>query len=263
MRIGCAVPVSSARLAREIGFDFVELRVAELHPGEPDTRFLETERTLESAGIPAETFSFLLPAGLKVVGPSVDLAQLRTWVAAAAKRARSLGGRLIVVGSGDARRVPVGFPMAQAESQFVAFLAAAAEQADRHGIVLALEALNRTETNLLHSFSEACSIAASLDHPAVGVVADIYHMRLEDEPLHHLADAGARLLHVQLADSGRLPPGQGCFDFQSVFTFLNSIGYAGSVALECSFQRFSEEGVAALAYVRRVSTTIGSLAFAP
>ena len=263
MRIGCAVPVAGASIAREIGFDFVELRVSELYPWGPDTSFVETERALESAGISAETFAFLIPKELKVVGPSVDIPRVRSWVAAAAKRAKSLGGRLIVVGSGDARRVPDGFPKAQARSQFVAFLEDAAEEASKHGIVLALEALNRTETNLLHSLSEACSIAESLDHPALGVVADIYHMHLEDEPLSHVLRARGRLLHVQLADSGRLPPGQGCFDFQSVFTFLNSIGYAGSVALECSFQRFSEEGAASLEYVRRVSATTGSLVFAP
>ncbi len=261
MRFGCAVPASSARAAKAAGFDFVELRVSELDPLGPDLKFLETARAIERAGIPAETFAFLLPKELKVVGPSVDADLLRRWVAATAERASRLGGRLIVVGSGEARRVPGGFPPAQAMAQLTSFLAAAADEASIHDIALALEPLNQTETNLLHSLSEAVAMVESIAQTGLGVVADVYHMRMEEEPVSHLLRAGDHLLHVQLADSGRLPPGQGNFDFRTVFTFLNAMGYDATVALECSFVRFGDEARPSLEFVRRTSEFTGSLVF--
>jgi|SRR5450759_601110 sugar phosphate isomerase/epimerase len=261
MRIGCAVPVSEIRAARDLGFDFVELRVRELYPDGPESAFGATARLVDSIGVPAEVFAFLLPPELKVVGLAVDRDSLRSWVRTVARRASLLGGRVIVVGSGEARRVPAGFPSGRALGQLADFLKDADEEASKQGLLIALEAINRTETNLLHSLDEACSLVESLARPGLGVVADLYHMLVEGEPLSHLTRPLERLFHVQLADSGRRPPGQGCFDFWTAFTFLNSVGYEESVSLECSFSRFSEEGGPALDFVRRAMETTGSLEF--
>lgn len=259
MRFGCAVPASIASTARSLGYDFVELRVAELFPLEPEAKFLETARLIEQAGIPAETFAFLFPPELKVVGPAVDGDRVSRWVANALLRAQSLGGHVVVVGSGGSRRIPEGFPARQALEQFRVFLEGACEEAAKRGIMLALEALNRTETNLIHTLADAAALAAEIDCPALGVVADIYHMRMEDEPNSHLLDAAPHLVHVQLADAGRLPPGEATFDFRTFFTFLNAAGYDGTVALECSFNHFRTEGGPALAFVRQVSNSSDQL----
>ena len=261
MRFGCAVPASAASTARSLGFDFVELRVAELFPLEPEAKFRATARLIDQAGIPAETFAFLLPPDLKVVGPTVDRDRVSRWVADALFRAQSLGGHVVVVGSDDSRRIPQGFPAPQALEQFRVFLEGACEAAAKRGIVLALEALNRTETNLLNTLADATGLADRIGRPALGVVADVYHLRMEDEPNSHLLDAAPHLVHVQLADAGRLPPGQGTFDFRTVFTFLNAAGYEGTVALECSFNHFRTEGGPTLAFVREAATSRGQLAF--
>jgi sugar phosphate isomerase/epimerase len=262
IRIGCSVPVTSARLAGEIGFDFLELRVAELHPGGSQSEFLETARLVEAAAIPAETFAFLLPRDMKVVGPSVDLSAVRRWVSTAFERANSLGGRIIVVGSGDARRIPAGFSKERARSQFISFLVEAVELASKAGLTLALEPLNRTESNMINSLDDALALVRSLSLPNLGVVGDVYHMHLEDEPVWHLAEARADLRHVQLADVGRVPPGEGNLDFPTIFTYLSAIPYTGGLALECSFTRFRDQAPLSLDYVRRVSSTTGALTFA-
>lgn len=262
MRIGCSVPMASAGLAREIGFDFVELRVAELDPEGSSKEFAEKARRFERVGIAAETWAFLLPADLKVVGGAVDLERARRWVATSARRAASLGGTVIVVGSGDSRRIPDGFPREEARRQFATFLVAAVDVASKEGVSLAVEALNRTETNFLHSLATATHLVDEIDHPSLGVVADIYHMLVESEPYRHLCIPRERLFHVQLADQGRRPPGTGGLDFGTVFTHLNAVGYRGRVAVEASFADFSREGGPALEFVRRASQVTGALTFA-
>ena len=262
MRIGCSVPMAFAGLAREIGFDFVELRVGELDPEGTDKKFAETARRFERAGIAAETWAFLLPVDMKVVGPAVDLERARRWVGTATRRAATLGGRLIVVGSGDARRIPDGFPREAARRQFSTFLVAAVDEASKAGVSLALEALNRTETNFIHSLAAATSLVDEIDHPGLGVVADIYHMLVESEPYRHLCIPGERLLHVQLADQRRRPPGTGGLDFGTVFTHLNAAGYQGRLAVEASFADFSREGGPSLEFIRHASQVTGALTFA-
>lgn len=261
MRFGCSVPAASALLARQAGFDFVELRVAELHPIGPEAAFLETARLLDASGIRPESFAFLLPPQMKVVGPNVDSPAVRRWVSAAVTKAASLGGRVMVVGSGDARRVPEGFSRERARSQFISFLVEAADVASNAGVKLALEALNRTESNLIYSLAEALDLVRSLGLPDLGVVGDVYHMHVEQEPMWHLAEAGADLRHIQLADTGRVPPGEGTLDFATVFTFLNAMQYDGDVAMECAFTNFREQAPRSLDYLRGVSATTGSLVF--
>jgi len=110
-------------------------------------------------------------------------------------------------------------------------LDAAAEQA---GVQLWVEPVNRYETHLLQRLAEAGSVVARLGSPRLGIVADLFHMALEEEniPAAILASA-AQIGHVHLADSNRRLPGQGTTDFPAALTSLRQVGYAGWLAFEC------------------------------
>jgi len=101
---------------------------------------------------------------------------------------------------------PRGFPRAQAVEQFRSFARLAAEAADRHGVAVALEAINRTETNFLHTLAEAVEHAQAIGLPSVGVLADAYHMHMEAEPFRHLLETAGLLRHVQVCDEGPVVP---------------------------------------------------------
>lgn len=263
MRFGCCVPAASAPLAAQMGYDYVEIPVADLYPESPASAFEPTARAIDAAGIPAVAFNFLVPPTLPVVGPAVDLERLRRYVTVAAERAASLGGSVFVLGSGPARRIPEDFPRAQAVEQFRSFARLAAEAADRHGVAVALEAINRTETNFLHTLAEAVEHAQAIGLPSVGVLADAYHMHMEAEPFRHLLETGGLLRHVQVCDEGRSYPGSHGLDLWGFFVYLNHLGYSGTVSVECRWKSFSAEGGPALEFVRSASSTSGELAFAP
>jgi D-psicose/D-tagatose/L-ribulose 3-epimerase len=246
-----------------MGYDYVEIPVADLCPERSASEFTPTARAITAAGIPALAFNYLVPPTLPVVGPAVDSERLRGYVTVAAERAASLGGTVFVLGSGPARRLPVGFPLARGVEQFRAFAHLAAEAADRHGMTVALEAINRTETNFLHTLEEAVEHAQAIGLPAVGVLADAYHMHMESEPFWHLLKTDGFLRHVQVCDEGRSYPGSRGLDLWGFFVYLNHLGYSGTVSVECRWKSFSAEGGPALEFVRSASSTIGELAFAP
>jgi sugar phosphate isomerase/epimerase len=259
VQIGCSVPASLVEAAAGMGYAFVELRVDEIVDDTRPGGFAEIERAVARAGIPARTFNYFVPPTLPVVGPEVDREALRRHVARAAERAAAIGGEAFVFGSGGARRVPPGFPRERAAAQVREAACIAADEAWRRGIRIALEPMSRVEANLLHTVEDAVAWVAELDHEALGLTADSYHMHMEGEPQRHLLLAGAHLLHVQVCDAGRLPPGGHGLDLRGFFIDLNAIGYAGTVAIECAFRSFHEEGPPALAYVRDVARTTGDL----
>jgi sugar phosphate isomerase/epimerase len=246
-----------------MGYSYVEVPVPDLCPEGAASAFAPCARSIATAGIPALAFNYLVPAAMPVLGPAVDMERLRRYMSVAAKRAASLGGTVFVLGSGPARRLPVGFPRVTAVEQFRTFALLAAEAADRHGMTVALEAINRTETNFLHTLEEAVELAHGIGLPTVGVLADAYHMHMESEPFWHLLETDGLLKHVQVCDEGRSFPGSRSLDLWGFFIYLNHLGYSGTVSVECRWKSFAAEGGPALEFVRAASSTIGELAFAP
>ncbi len=99
---------------------------------------------------------------------------------------------------------------------------------------LLLEPLNRYETYFLNRVEQALEIAEAVNHPRVKVLADLFHMNIEEKSLGDpIRAAGPRLGHVHIADNNRLQPGLGFMDFRPAFAALREIGYQGYVSIEC------------------------------
>lgn len=113
-------------------------------------------------------------------------------------------------------------------------LEALAGYADRAGVQLWVEPVNRYETHRLVRLQDAASLIAPLKHPRLGLVADLFHMAL-DEPDIPTAfrEYAAAIGHVHLADSNRRLPGQGTTNFKAALAVLDEIGYRGWMAFEC------------------------------
>jgi sugar phosphate isomerase/epimerase len=121
-------------------------------------------------------------------------------------------------------------------------LAEVAEHADREGVVLALEPLNRYENHLFNTLADAVALCKEIGLPSVRVAADTYHMNIEEgDPAGALLAAAPWLGHVQLSDSNRLEPGQGHLDWWLLLGTLNAVGYAGWLALECGLSGSAAE----------------------
>ena len=94
-------------------------------------------------------------------------------------------------------------------------------------------------------------MAKRVDMPEVAVLADFYHMDEEDEPLSNIADAGAQLAHVHVADTGRLYPGTGSYDYPGFWAALGEAGYDARISVECNWRDFPSEVAPAMAFLRQ------------
>ncbi|MCH7588152.1 MAG: sugar phosphate isomerase/epimerase [Chloroflexi bacterium] len=109
-----------------------------------------------------------------------------------------------------------------------------AEELDRANIELWVEVVNRYETHLLVRLEDAASLVAPLHNPRIKIVADLFHMALDERELIGAIRTHAQSIgHVHLADSNRRLPGQGTLDFKSILKTLDEINYNGWMAFEC------------------------------
>ena len=253
MRYGCVITPDQIGAAIATGFDYVELLARDLDPeGNYELALRKISRALARSHRPVkvEVFSGLLPEDLAIVGPNVDQERLRRYLHRAFTDMWALGGMLVVFAGGAARQIPEGFPREQAEAQLAQALAFTEDEGDRNGLDLALEPLNRAETNLLNTLDECRRFLADHTLEEVHLLADIYHLSSEGESLAVIEDCGPLITHVHIADSARLPPGQGDFDFGPFFTTLRKIGYDARMSIRCVWRNFAQEAPPALAYVK-------------
>jgi len=126
-------------------------------------------------------------------------------------------------------------PMTDRErAPLLELLLRAAEVAEGVDGTIVIEPLNRYETHLVHRLESAAELCYAVGSPRVGILADFFHMNMEEADMGRSISAVAPLIrHVQLADSNRLLPGQGHLDFRPGFQALSQAGYDRYLALEC------------------------------
>jgi sugar phosphate isomerase/epimerase len=102
-------------------------------------------------------------------------------------------------------------------------------------VSVAIEPVNRFEAHagFLNSIEETMSIVEEIGAKNLGVLADFFHVNIEDAALTDaLRLAGSRLMHIHLADSNRQAPGTGHIDFLQVIRVLNAIDFTGYMSLD-------------------------------
>jgi sugar phosphate isomerase/epimerase len=168
-------------------------------------------------------------------------------------RAARTGTTVLVFGSAGARNVPDGFDRAKAREQILAFDRMSAEVAGKHGVTIVAEHLNRGESNIVNSVSEAMDYVRAVNHPNFQCLVDSYHFWLENEPLENLRDAMPWIRHVHLADKdGRVAPGESKkSDYRPFFRVLKDANYAGLISVEAPpFTNFESDGARVLEFIK-------------
>lgn len=163
---------------------------------------------------------------VQYVKDSVDLAQ-------------ALGAEvMIVVPSPVGRCVkPEGAAMEKLTENAIRNVQKAADYAAQKGVKLAVEAINRYETYFINTIAKGMDFVKAVNHPAVGMMADLFHMNLEEASLvDSLYEIGDKLLHVHIADNTREAAGMGHIDFKEVLRTLQRMNYTGSLTMEFMYR---------------------------
>jgi D-psicose/D-tagatose/L-ribulose 3-epimerase len=237
---------------RDVGYDFVEFTVGMVDEAVSEEEYASICSAVTDAGIPVLAFNCFIPGRLKIAGPEADLDALRRYVEIALRRVASIGASIVVFGSGAARRVPDGWPMESAREQIKRFVEMAGEVASTNGVTIAIEHLNRGETNFGNSLASTTALAREIGLPSVRVLADLYHLDKEGESLASVREAGSLLVHTHVADTGRLYPGSGNADLAGFVQTLKDIQYDAGISVECAWHDFRTESAEAARVLRRL-----------
>lgn len=235
LEVGCSVSIQELSYAEGSGFDFIELQTSSLFPEMDDFHFDLVLEKISKCSMPIKSFNAFIPTHIRITGSNADPAQYEAYVSTALRRMKALGGERVSFGSGHSRSCPADFSRETADRQIVRFLEYTADIADRHGIRVNVEALNRTECNMINSVLDAKRYVMEVNRPNVSLLADFYHMQMANEPLERLAEIIDHLDYVHVADTGRLYPGSGNYPFIKLIEMLREIGYRGPVSVECNW----------------------------
>jgi D-psicose/D-tagatose/L-ribulose 3-epimerase len=147
-----------------------------------------------------------------------------------------LGGRYLVHGSPQQRRIDTNDAPAAALARAQASFAAVAERAAKAGVVYCVEPLSSDQTPLIHTIEDAARIVEAIGNPHLRSMLDCSSAgRMESAPLHELVDRWlprGMIAHVQLNDRNRRGPGQGEQRFAPLLRALVRHRYAGDIAVE-------------------------------
>ena len=111
--------------------------------------------------------------------------------------------------------------------------------AERCGIRVAIEPLNRFECYFLNTAGGCSKLVRAVDHPNVVGALDTHHAHIEERDMPAAIRASATSLgHVQLSENHRGTPGSGQVDFAAVLAALDEIDYRGWLVVE-AFSRQS------------------------
>jgi len=211
----------------QIGYGGVELFGDwRKYPVQPTRQILEKHRL--------SIFSFT-PANVDLAHPcKIIRKKALTYYQRLLKYAAALGGGIVSCHGKVGRIRPISSQSSE-ERLFVEGVAILCEKAEKLGVKLALEVLNRYESHLVNTCAQALAIVKAIDSPALGILLDTYHMNIEEQNfIKAIHTAKGKLLLFHVADSNRLAPGRGHIPFAGLFTALKEINYNGPIIIECT-----------------------------
>lgn len=224
--------------AAALGFDAVELTAALHLPVEstPERR-REVKGWIQDAGISCSALHYIFDGSVKLATADRELnAKCAEYLCKVVDVAADMDARTVIVGSGGAtRHLDEGTDRAEATKCMVDVIHQVGEYAADKNVYLAVEAINRYETNFLNTMQQATEFVQMVNHPHVRTMADTYHLNIEEaNPVESVRKYGYALQNLHLADSNRHAPGTGHFDFKAIADVLKEIGFNQY----CSFEVF-------------------------
>jgi sugar phosphate isomerase/epimerase len=237
----------------DLGYDYIELSLSHI-AGLDDSDFADVVRRVKRSGLNCEACNFFFPPTVRLTGPQADLAAAVTYATAAIARAARLGAEVIVFGSSGAKNVPAGFPRDAAWQQIVGLLRTLGPIAEQHGVTIAVEHLNRLESNIVIYAAEALRLVSEVAHPSIQMVIDYYHLVLENEDVNVILKANTAIRHVHFAEGPeRLFPRETRDEYITFFDCLNAVHYSQRCSIEAFPQDFVPEARRALAILKEVA----------
>jgi len=105
--------------------------------------------------------------------------------------------------------------------------------AEDKGVFIALEPLNRFETDFINTCTQAINLIRDVDSNMLKIHLDTFHMNIEEKSsMQAILDAGDLLYHFHASENDRGAPGTGQVYWNKVASALKDIGYNRYIVIE-------------------------------
>ena len=251
IRLGICTSIDNASIMAEIGYDYIELGMTAV-TRMSDEEYADLLAKVKASPLPVEAMNGMIPADYVLCSEEGTGEAVKEYLTKAFARAHELGVKVVVFGSGGARRLPDGMRHADAYNYLSAYLELASDIAEPYGISIAIEPLRAAECNIINHVAEAQWLAKKVMRSNVGALADLYHMMAgnEDSSAVGMKRQGS-VIHCHIADrANRAYPAANDGsqkDYAEFFAQLKKVNYAGRVSIEGSCKDFEADAKAAFA----------------
>ena len=214
---------------KSLGYDGVELAVRD--PGLLDMSALKSLLTKHSLPVPAiGTGQAFGEEGLSFTHTNANIRrQTIERVKSHVRLANSLGA-IVIIGLVRGKK---GSAISDDQAEHWLIEALRECSSENETVKLAIEPLNRYETDLINSVMSGLSFLEKIKMENVGLLLDTFHMNIEEPSIvNSIVLTSDRLFHFHIADSNRWYPGAGHIDFRQIIDVLDQIGYQGFVSAE-------------------------------
>ncbi|HKJ95719.1 MAG TPA: sugar phosphate isomerase/epimerase [Gammaproteobacteria bacterium] len=213
----------------ETGYDFIEIPL--LDPTTVDTAF--TRRCLDRYRIGATASLGLSPqTDISSEDPAI-VARGESLLNDALSAARDFGSEYLCGVIYSAMTKYMAPATQRGIDNALGVLDRLADRARESGMTIGLEVVNRYESNVMNTASQAMKLLERLPADNVVVHLDTYHMNIEESSVSEaVAVCGQRLGYFHIGESHRGYLGSGSIDFDAIYRALAAHGYTGPIAFE-------------------------------
>lgn len=228
------------------GYDYAEASVGLLMSISDD----DFEK-LVNKDVKIRVFNCFVPSEFKIVEDTEDMWK---YIEKAFYRMEKLSAETIVFGSGGARRIPDIMNYEEGLAILETFIYKCNELANKHNMILVLEPLNRNESNFLPTVKSAYDLCKKLNLSNTKILADIFHMYVEEEDFSVISDTIDEIQHIHINN----PYTRSCPTLEEnavIRNFAKSLckaSYNKTVTIESSYCDFSNEISDAIKYLKEV-----------
>ncbi len=227
----------AVRRAGYTGIEIAPFTLAEDPSGIPAEKRREYRSVIEAEGLRFAGLHWLLvsPKGLHVTTPDKAVRE-RSWeyIRRLIDLCADLGPRgVMVFGSPKQRGTSGGLTPAEAKKNFAEGLAGVAAHALERGVTVLVEALPKSQTDVVNTLAEAAEVVKSVGSHAIRTMFDTHNTEDEVEPHDVLVDRYFDLIrHVHINEMDGRHPGTGSYDFKPILRVLQRRNYEGWISLE-------------------------------
>ena len=250
------VGLDQAPYAKKLGLEYVELSVDRIMRYD-DFRFESFRKEVAESPLPCLACNNFVDPAIKLAGREYNQGAFENYITKALARIASIGAKKVVFGSAKARTIPSYLSMEEGRAQIIERIKFIAGAAERHGIEVEIEHLNRVECNCINTFEESTSIAKQLNRPNLKSIFDSYHFTVSGEKEALIRQNQDWIGHMHFACSleRHMPDLDDVKKLKPLLGILRDCSYDGTFSLEAYFPNYEMDNLyfkTPISYIRDI-----------